>query len=374
MKKERLIEIEILRGLAFLAVVFQHVMAGLFYKPEVGPFSIVAGTTFLGLTRFAVPLFVFISGVVLFYNYQHKVNYKAFLQKRFVQIFVPYFFWTVFYYAWVSFLSGFAASTLLQEIKKMAAFSFTGTASYHLWFIVMLIPFYFLFPLFQRLLSSQRGFRGNAIILAVAFVLNFGLVYALSKGMLNTPNPHFAFFVKYLDRNFIFWVFYFLLGGFAGLYYEKWKLFVRKAFLPSLVLLGVCVYIICSDIVAVMGSVMEDHYIRSAGITGPLQPFMMLTILLQLIVIFALAEKLTAFKSAATDMLHTFGKYSFGAYLTHAFVLHYTNNFVSFYLHSAHVFIQLFVSFVACSLLSLGACVLLSRTELSFGEVTVGKV
>lgn len=96
MKKAKLEEIEILRGITFLTVVFQHIIAGIFYQPGLSPLTLNVATTFLGLIRFAVPLFVFITGVVLFYNYDAKVNYKDFLFKRFKHVVVPYLVWTVF--------------------------------------------------------------------------------------------------------------------------------------------------------------------------------------------------------------------------------------------------------------------------------------
>ncbi|RCX19000.1 acyltransferase-like protein [Fontibacillus phaseoli] len=95
MRKEKLAEIEILRGMAFLAVVLQHTIAGIFYQPGLSPLTLTVGTTVLGLIRFAVPLFVFITGVVLFYNYDAKINYVDFLRKRFKQVIIPYLSWTV---------------------------------------------------------------------------------------------------------------------------------------------------------------------------------------------------------------------------------------------------------------------------------------
>ncbi|MNO67471.1 putative poly-beta-1,6-N-acetyl-D-glucosamine export protein [compost metagenome] len=376
MKKAKLEEIEILRGIAFLAVVLQHIIAGIFYQPGLSPLTLNVATTLLGLIRFAVPLFVFITGVVLFYNYDAKVNYKDFLLKRFKQVIVPYLIWTVFYYAWVGFLSGVEATSTQDQLLDIIQLAFTGKAAYHLWFMVMIIPFYLLFPFFKLLISKNRKWSINLAVIAAVFVINLFLVYSLSKGMLTNDNPNLGFIFNYLDRNFLFWVFYFILGGFVGLYYDHWKIFVRKTWVRvfSLLLLGICMYDICFKIVRINNGVTDNPYLFSANVTAPLKPLMMITILLLLLLVFVLAEKIAASRSYSANLLRSFGKYSFGAYLIHVFVLKIVNNLVISYLSVLGVFMQTVISFVLCSLLSLILCIAISRTKSSVGEVLVGRV
>ncbi|MEF2968156.1 acyltransferase [Paenibacillus sp. M1] len=374
MKKASLEEIQILRGIAFLAVVMQHTIAGIFYQPGLSPMALNVATITLGLIRFAVPLFVFITGVVLFYNYDAKIDYIAFLRKRFKQVVIPYLAWTVFYYVWVGFLSGVAATSTWDQLLQVIKLSLTGSASYHLWFMVMIIPFYLLFPLFKLLISKNRKWWVNLAVVAAVFVVNLLLVYALSKGMIQSDNPNLGFIYNYLDRNFLFWVFYFILGGFAGLYYDRWKTFVRKSWIFSCVLLGICMYYISSKIVRINEGVTDNPYLFSANVTAPLNPLMMVTILLLLFLVFTLAEKIAASQARPANLLRTFGKYSFGAYLIHAFTLKLVTNLALSYLGVLGVFAQTIISFVLCSLLSLILCIGISRVKSSFGEVLVGKV
>ncbi|MBA9086792.1 surface polysaccharide O-acyltransferase-like enzyme [Fontibacillus solani] len=374
MRKAKLEEVEILRGIAFLAVVMQHTIAGIFYQPGLSPMALNVGTTLLGLIRFAVPLFVFITGVVLFYNYDAKVNYKDFLRKRFKQVIIPYLAWTVFYYVWVGFLSGVEATSTWNQLADVIQLAFTGKASYHLWFMVMIIPFYVLFPLCKLLISKNRKWPINLAVAATIFVINMLLVYALSKGMITSDNPNLGFIFNYLDRNFLFWIFYFMLGGLVGLYYDCWKTFVHKTWVLSLLLLGISMYYICVKIFRINEGVTDNPYLFSANVTAPLKPFMMVTILLLLVLVFYLAEKIAANRSRPANLLRTFGKYSFGAYLIHAFALNIVNNLVLSYLGVLGVFAQTIISFVLCSLLSLILCVGISRVKSSFGEVLVGRV
>ncbi|MNO61439.1 Inner membrane protein YiaH [compost metagenome] len=374
MRKAKLEEIEILRGIAFLAVVMQHTIAGIFYQQGLSPMTLNIGTILLGLIRFAVPLFVFITGVVLFYNYDAKVNYKDFLRKRFYQVVIPYLAWTVFYYAWVSLRNGVEATNTGDQLFNLLKLALTGKASYHLWFMVMIIPFYVLFPFFKLAISKNRNWLINFSVVAVVFVVNMFLVYALSKGMMMNDNPNLGFIFDYLDRNFLFWIFYFMLGGLVGLYYDRWKILVRKTWVFSLILLGICMYDICAKIIRINDSVNDNPYLFSANVTAPLKPFMMVTILLLLILVFYMTEKIAAKQTWPTNLLRTFGKYSFGAYLIHAFVLSILNNLVIGYLGALGVFAQTAISFILCSLLSVILCVGISRVRSSFGEVLVGRV
>lgn len=102
--------------------------------------------------------------------------------------------------------------------------------------MVMIIPFYLLFPLFKLLISKNRKWWVNSEVVAAVFIVNLLLVYALSKGMIQSANPNLGFIYNYLNRNFLFWIFYFILGGFVGLYYDRWKTFVRKSWIFSCVL------------------------------------------------------------------------------------------------------------------------------------------
>lgn len=374
MRKAKLKEIEVLRGLAFLAVVMQHVIAGLFYQPGLSPGVLTVGTTFLGLTRYAVPLFVFITGVVLFYNYDGKLNFGSFLLKRFRQVVVPYLAWTVFYYVWIALLSGVSAKTTWMQLYDILHLALTGKASYHLWFMVMIIPFYLLFPLFRLLLPKRGSWKVHLAVVAGIFIINLLLVYALSQGKIFSDNPNLSFIFNYLDRNFVFWIFYFMLGGWVGMYYEQWKTFVRKTWIFSAGLLALCMVQIYFKVAEINEGVKDNPYLFSSNVTAPLKPFMMATILLLILLVFLLAEKIAAGSGWTARLLGTFGKYSFGAYLAHAFVLNLVSGSVVAYLGVLGVYTQTIVAFLLCSVLSLGLCMGLKRIKVSLGEMLVGKV
>lgn len=371
-KKVKLEEIEALRGVAFLAVVLQHAIAGLFVQPGLSPLAVTLGTTFLGFIRFAVPLFVFITGVVLFYNYDRSFQYGRFLKRRGQQVVLPYLFWTLFYYIWLCIRSGDAIFGQWGDVLHVLGLAFTGKASYHLWFMVMIIPFYLLFPVFRLLLAGKRPAALNLTVTLGFLAANLYLLYALSKGYFQSTQPILDTLYRYLDRNFLFWTFYFVLGGLAGLYYERWKQAMRSLWGISLaVTVGIMIFIGIKIWGINQGAAAGD-YVTSSYVTGPLKPLMMVAILAILPALFYVVQRLVIQPTKVGSALGIIGKYSFGAYLVHAFILRYTNLLSLNYLGSLGVYAQTLISFLLCAGISVGLCIGYRKMRDRWRKVRVG--
>ncbi|MNO34225.1 O-acetyltransferase WecH [compost metagenome] len=371
-RKAKLEEIEALRGVAFLAVVLQHAIGGLFAQPGLSSLSVSLGTTFLGLIRFAVPLFVFITGVVLFYNYDRSFQYGRFLKKRGQQVVLPYLFWTLFYYAWVSVRSGGAIIGDWGDLLHVLELAFTGKASYHLWFMVMIIPFYLLFPVFRLLLAGKRPASVNLSVTIGFLVANLILVYALSKGYFQSDQPILQTLYRYLDRNFLFWTFYFVLGGFAGLYYERWKKAMQSLWGVSLAITVLFLIYIGTKIWGINQGAAAGDYLTSSYVTGPLKPLMIAATLAMLPVLFYTIQRLTSKPTKMGFVLTVIGKYSFGAYLVHAFILRYTNLLALNVLGILGVYIQTLISFILCACISVGLGIGFRRIRNRWRKARVG--
>ena len=63
---KRIYYLEVLRVIATFSVVLLHVAADKWYG-EIGTFSWKIFTVYIGLTRFCVPIFLMISGVLFFF-------------------------------------------------------------------------------------------------------------------------------------------------------------------------------------------------------------------------------------------------------------------------------------------------------------------
>lgn len=117
-------------------------------------------------------MFVFITGLVLFYNYDGDVHYGVFVRKRFKDIVLPYLPWAV----WYAIVFQHLNLTNAGSLSKLALMLVTGKASYHLWYIVMIVQFYLLFPLLQRIVRKSKP---ASVSIAWAVILLLGLLYML---------------------------------------------------------------------------------------------------------------------------------------------------------------------------------------------------
>jgi len=99
----RKIEIDILRIIAGLAVVSIHVTDSFVGYPYIfGGLSWFIADFINSTSRIAVPLFVMISGYLAFQSYE-KYGIGKFLRRRVSRLFIPFIFWTAFYFLWPHF-------------------------------------------------------------------------------------------------------------------------------------------------------------------------------------------------------------------------------------------------------------------------------
>lgn len=158
--RARIREWDILRTAAFAGVVLQHLLGAMSRRPELG----AAGKAFCAAAfepiRFAVPLFVFLFGCSLFYTHpQGTLHYAGYLKKRLLQLAAPYLVWTVIYMRFAE--VDITAGSLLRNLVL-------GSGSYHLWYVVMILQFVVLAPVF---LVLYRAIRGRWPLIAALFVV-----------------------------------------------------------------------------------------------------------------------------------------------------------------------------------------------------------
>ncbi|MEK5231868.1 acyltransferase [Lysinibacillus sp. FSL K6-0232] len=217
MKRAHIYELDVTRALAILAVLLIHATSTpvtvLTSDSKLYPLYVVLNI----FPKFAVPVFIFLSGFVLFYNYIQKDLTKEliarFYQKRVTQIVIPYLFFSIFYYAATRlFLTHDLALTWqalfsTEFLEKLLI----GKAYTHLYYIFIMVQFYVMFPLMLYIMKKKPAVLPHLIW--IGFVLQWAFI------VLN------AEFWQYPYRGSIAfsYLFYFLAGGFLGIYFEKYK-------------------------------------------------------------------------------------------------------------------------------------------------------
>lgn len=324
-KKPRLREIEILRGMAFAAVVLQHSIAHFSVVPELKMEDGARLTLLLLAAKFAVPAFIFITGLVLFYNYEGKINYVSFVRKRFKDIIVPYLLWSVIY----SFMVGIYNHPLWESITTMIRFWLTGKSSYHLWYIVMIIPMYLLFPplriAVRKIVTWVNGQRKRAWLLMIGLIAGYELILFARPLITDTATSlHIpvisAYFTTYADRNVIYYLFYFLLGALAGLHINVFLDILKRVKFPVIVICGLFAVYYTGLVLGHFPP--EAPFGRRFIALTLLQPAMGLFLIAFLALIYIVALSIQSNGSTVHRQLWiTLSRYSYGGYLAHALML-----------------------------------------------------
>jgi surface polysaccharide O-acyltransferase-like enzyme len=375
-RKVRIEEIQLLRGIAFLAVVLQHTIGHYDYQPDVQVADGVAMTFLLLGAKFAVPLFLFITGLVLFYNYEGELHYLDFVRKRVKDIIVPYLIWSLVYVLYFHELGG----GVWASVRQLVHVAFTGKASYHLWYVVMVFQFYLLFPLFRTGLRAVarrvKTYRMGLICLALVgamylFLTSCVSTFAQWMGPLHIP-VFTSLFTTYADRNFVYFFYYFVLGAVAGLYIDRWRNFVRNYQVVTvgafLIVFAYFVYKITSRFQ------LAPTFKINFNDTFLIQPKMALLLILFLPVLYLASMNASAhLQGRAKKAIEALGNYSYGAYLIHVLMLDIGIRLADWLLPWANATVRTLVTFALCASLATLLTMLLSRLPWSKWTVGIAK-
>ncbi|MGG4128042.1 acyltransferase [Paenibacillus illinoisensis] len=323
-RKERIAEIESLRGIAFAAVVLQHSIAHFSLVPEAGLEDGVLLAILLMASKFAVPLFIFITGMVLFYNTGEQLKYGRFMQKRLTDVIAPYVVWSLVYFALTP--QGWAGISW-QDLPELGLKLLTGKTTSHFWYIIMLIQFYLLFPLFLkavRYVYNRYDSRGRLVAVLITGAVYLVLADQLGNiarvmERLNIPVLTDVF-TTYADRNFLYFFFYFVLGAAAGLSVKSWNMWIHRlrwVYWTVFITMGLrFTYLLMLEFQKPEG-IQITFYTVSL-----IRPDMALFLIASIMVMYQLAGKLH--NHLAVGWLGWIGSVSYGGYLMHMLMLRYS--------------------------------------------------
>lgn len=162
--KNSIFYIDFLRFIAATAVVLIHVL-GPFRKMygEIPDFEWLAGMSINASTRWAVPVFMMISGALLLSS-KKEFEAKTYIVKRLSKVAIPFIGWTIIYAIITGFLGGF------DDFVKVIVNSPNTPAWYHMWFFYDFIPLYFVVP-FMILALKKLGSEHIKMILFIFVTL-----------------------------------------------------------------------------------------------------------------------------------------------------------------------------------------------------------
>lgn len=272
-----------------------------------------AFVTALHFTRY---VFMFITAFALVYVYGGKpFSAKTFWTRRATAILLPYCIWSVIYTFWNA--SSLSPLSLLQSIIVNIL---TGSASFQLYYILLTIQFYLLFPLF--LLCLKRVAHHPWRVLLISFVIEILMLaadyYILRLGPLGSTGMG-KFIIQYQDRFVLLYQFYFFLGGLSALYLSQIQAFLSRygKEITGIAAMGL--------LALLLNYVLQAQVYRQPA-TAVLQPSIAFYSLTVIVFAFWLAARW----ARSTDqeghpkhyhIWHTLSDASFGLYLIHALTL-----------------------------------------------------
>lgn len=285
--------IDYLRCLGIFAVLCIHTTS-----PPYRQFSAISGLNWWianiinASSRFAVPLFVMISGSVLL---GRDISTVTFYKKRFARLFLPFIFWSLFYYVF-KICEGSSVKVILHAVID-------GRMYYHLWYLSMLMCLMAFVPFINNLIKGKKLAKAEVAMLAGIFFLFFNFSW-LSYAFNQTSSLHFDWY-----KEFPLYIAYLIFGYYLSqdISLLKMKNYMIAIIILALSLLGAVLnYLSCEYM-----HVLKEHFVLLN--TGPL------TLIITTLVFFLFSKNKEIFKE--NKLIIALSDASFGIYLIHPFFL-----------------------------------------------------
>ena len=294
---------DFLRIIATVAVIMIHVSCYAWLHGEIGGSAWGKASIWNGVSRWAVPIFVMISGA-LFLNPEKNFDMRKMVRKNILRLVVAFFFWSIAYICYrVLFCNARDLGTIITAF-------FSGY--YHMWFIVMIIGLYLATPLIRQI-TKRRELMEYFLIIGI--ILTFCIIAMdniLEMTALNTSNRVISIaysvihsFNKSLNPCFfVGYVTYYVLGYYLSSTQLKKKV---RILLYIVGVLGFLFTIFFSKVISLKKGMLLDVF-------GDLMP----GVLAEAVAVFVLAKQL---KKRLGKICELTAKLSFGIYLVHVLVL-----------------------------------------------------
>nr|WP_206763571.1 acyltransferase [Brevibacillus laterosporus] len=209
--ENRLREYDFIRVLCVLGVIAIHVTSHFVTRTD---FAFIWNQ----LSRFAVPMFMLLSGFFLFYqDRQLKLHQRPSMKKRMKRLIIPYILWTIIYALYTQ--SGLLQNqNYLMWTDYLIKTLWQGKGYVHLYFMLIVFQFYLLYPWLR-----SWYYRSPNSMLFVCFILTVGiqsLIYLSQHANVgfNLPKLWWSYSIP-----IPVWIFFFSAGMFLAQSRERWE-------------------------------------------------------------------------------------------------------------------------------------------------------
>jgi len=219
-------EIDIIRGIAILAVVIIH-SCYLLMKGDLDTNQILTLSFINNILRFTIPIFLFTSGLLLKPFIWSKKNILKFYIDKLIRIGIPYIF-----ISFVLWLIGYT------EDKSLISLLVTGSAAVPLYFVPLLVQMYLLYPILDFIRTKNKYF----LVIVSFFISILSYLNPISWNIWGVTffGPYLIFFVYGMVRTNILvtkpskkWkklIYLYIILQIALIFFIKWFDFQKTFF------------------------------------------------------------------------------------------------------------------------------------------------
>lgn len=208
-KVDRSLAIDAVKGIGILQVVLHHSLGqGARTFSTKGDPSWTAMRVWAWATNFAIPLFLLLSALLLAGSFAKSPNVGRFIWRRVSRTVWPYVVWTGAY--WL--LRSRSNPRIFDDPDRLVLELLTGKASYHLYFMVILVQLSLAVPFVVLALRGRKIGFGPMLALCGALQLGFFYLNRVPAFYVSSPGSLLTWYVGPL-----------LLGAWIALNREAWN-------------------------------------------------------------------------------------------------------------------------------------------------------
>lgn len=301
-------QIDMVRVIAFSFVIFAHVVNGVnqMDDPDIAAISMSM--------HFTRNTFFFLTALVLVYGYRDRnPGVTKFWRKRIGVVAVPYLIWSAIYTA-----INAPDAPLGAYVHALVKNLITGGAMFQLYFLVVSIQFYLIFPLFLAILKALRNWPVATLAGAVAiqfFVNSFEAIDPPPFGQDTILGRNWPSLTAILPSYLV----YFVIGGLVAMHLEKVTEWVRGHLWH---LVGFAALGVSAMLFNYYGNI--DAGMHPFGASNALQPSVMLWAVPAVLLVYAIGVRWADRRqpgSVADKILSGGTERAFGIFLVHPLIL-----------------------------------------------------
>lgn len=303
---KRKYDIVFLNLLFCMLVIFIHIASEVITQAPRNGYLFRTVFTAHRLSSFVVQGFILLSGVKLFLHKSENINYPKYYLSRFLRVVIPYVIWVIIYYIYFIYKGyfGFSAAALGRYILY-------GDLSAHFYFVIILVQFELLTPLWMLLFKRGNAAVHIAFSLIVTVISSQYLMPILTTLFPSIPNMDFSnCFLRYQ----IYWT----AGCLIGRHYGEFQSYLKNN------IIMICIGFAISALLNVSLSLV------TVGSAPAWLEFIHMLYCMSAILFFYMMAQLFANRgSAAMRPFSLIDKSSYAIYLIHCLVLVIVNNYMT---------------------------------------------